>query len=101
MIAPERAPGSGQDGGDAHDPAQSGKSRGKLFVFWLHRCPYWPLLANERGRVDRALGRAAAVVELAKGPAEAFGPLKAVLASISGAHVQYRVCSDALFETFL
>ena len=36
------------------------------------------------------------MVELAKGPAEAFGPLKAVLASISGAYAQYQVCSDAL-----
>ena len=32
-----------------------------------------------------------AVVDLAKGPAEAFGPLKAVLQSISVLYVQYQV----------
>jgi hypothetical protein len=34
-IAPERAAG-----GDVHDPAQPGKSRGKFLVFWSYCCPY-------------------------------------------------------------
>ena len=46
---------------------------------------------KERGWVDRNLGRAAFFVDLAKGPAEAFGPLKAVLESISGVYAQYQV----------
>ena len=50
-------------------------------------------LVKERGWVDRALGRAAFVVDLAKGPAEAFGPLKAVLESVSGVYAQYQVGS--------
>ena len=33
-----------------------------------------------------------AVVDLAKGPAEAFGPLKAVLESISVFYTEYQVC---------
>ena len=64
-------------------------------VFRLHYCPCWPLLAKKRGQVDRALGRAAFVVELAKGPAEAFTPLKAVLESISGVYAQYQVRFNA------
>ena len=50
--------------------------------------------------MDRALGRAAFVVELAKGAAEAFGPLKAVLESISVVYDQYRVCSCPSVQGF-
>ena len=47
---------------------------------------------KERGQVDRALGRAAFVVDLAlKGPAEAFTPLKAVLGSISTLYTNFQV----------
>ena len=63
-------------------------------MFWLHLSiigadRYY--LVKDRGWVDRNLGRAAFVVDLAKGPAEAFGPLKAVLESISGVYAQYQV----------
>ena len=51
--------------------------------------------------MDRALGHAAFAVGLAKGAAEAFGPLKAVLESISVVYAQYQVHFDALFESFL
>jgi hypothetical protein len=53
--------------------------------------------------VDKALGRAAFVVELAMGPAEAFGSLKAVLESISNVYDQYKVCfqADAPFKALL
>ena len=60
-------------------------------MFWTSNGPYSPLLVKERGWIDRNLGRAAFAVELAKGPAEAFGPLKAVLESISGVYAQYQV----------
>ena len=59
------------------------------------------LLAKERGRVDRILGRAAFAVGLAMGPAEAFTPLKAVLASISGVYTQYQVHFHAPFKALL
>ena len=48
--------------------------------------------------MDRNLGRIAFAVELAKGPAEAFTPLKAVLGSISGVYAQYQVHFDALLN---
>ena len=67
-------------------------------VLRLRYSPYRPPLVKERSQVDRAFGRAAFVVELAKGPAEAFSPLKAVLASISGLYAQHQVSFDALFE---
>ena len=51
------------------------------------------------GQIDRALGRAAFVVELAKGPAEAFTPLKTILESISGVYAQYQVRFDIPFNT--
>ena len=51
--------------------------------------------------VDRALGRAVFALDLAKGPAEAFGPLKAVLESVSGVYAQYQVHVSALFKAFL
>ena len=90
-AAAENASSGGQDDGDTHDPAKPGKSRGKS------RCPGYavvytdPYLVKERGWIDRSLGRAMAVVELAKGPAEAFGPLKAVLQSISVFYTKYQV----------
>ena len=56
------------------------------------------LLVKERGWVDRNLGRVAFAVELAKGPAEAFTPLKAVLESISGVYAQYQVHFGALLN---
>ena len=71
-------------------------SLGASLVFWLYGDPYSPLLVEERGWVDRNLGRIAFAVELAKGPAEAFTPLKAVLESISGVYAQYQVHFDAL-----
>ena len=43
--------------------------------------------------MDRALNRFAFMIDLAKGPAEAFGPLKAVLQSISVVYDQYQVSS--------
>ena len=63
-------------------------------MFWLHFAIIGPdrhRSVKERGWVDRNLGRAAFLVDLAKGPAEAFGPLKAVLESISGVYAQYQV----------
>ena len=56
---------------------------------------------KERGRIERGLGRAAFVVDIAKGPAEIFGPLKAVLASISGVYTMYQVDYNALPEACL
>ena len=53
---------------------------------------------RERGWVERGLGRAAFVVEIAKGPAEVFGPLKAALTSISAALTKYQVRFDTLFD---
>jgi len=38
------------------------------------------------------------VVDIAKGPAEAFGPLKAVLASISIISEKYQVCILTLIQ---
>ena len=63
-------------------------------MFWLHFTIVGAdrhYLVKDRGWVDRALGRAGFVIDLAKGPAEAFGPLKAVLESISGVYAQYQV----------
>jgi hypothetical protein len=96
-IAPERTPGGGQDG----DLAQPGRSRGESRCSQLHYSPYLSLPVKERGRVDRALGLGALAVDLAKGPAEAFGPLKAALESISVIYSKYQVCSNALFKLFL
>ena len=56
------------------------------------------MVVKERGWVDRTLGRAAFVVDLAKGPAEAFGPLKAILESVSVVYAQYKVRPDVLFK---
>ena len=42
-----------------------------------------------------------AVIDLAKGPAEAFGPLKAVLASISVVYTKYKVGFFALSKDLL
>ena len=64
----------------------------------LFYSPYRPSLVKERGRIDRALGRAAFVIELAKGPAEAFTPLKAVLESISAVYSEHQVRFGALFK---
>ena len=70
-------------------------------MFCLQCGLYLPLLAKGRGWVDRALGRAAFAVELAKGPAEVFIPLKAVLESISSVYTQYQVHFSALFKVSL
>jgi len=52
--------------------------------------------------VDRALGSAAtAVADLAKGPAESFGPLKTVLESISILYAHDQVYSYVLFNVLL
>ena len=67
-------------------------------MFWTSNGPYSPLLVKERGWIDRNLGRAAFAVELAKGPAEVFIPLKAVLESISGAYAQYQVYFGVPFK---
>ena len=40
---------------------------------------------------DRAIGTAALVLDVAKGAAEAFGPLKAVLEAVSTVYDQYKV----------
>jgi len=56
---------------------------------------------RERGRIERGLGRAAFVVDIAKGPAEIFGPLKAALASISGIYTKYQVDYNAPFVACL
>jgi len=56
---------------------------------------------RERGRIERGLGRAAFVVDIAKGPAEIFGPLKAALASISGIYTKYQVDYNAPFVAYL
>ena len=68
------------------------------FLITLQSVLTTTILAKERGWVDRAIGRAAFAVELAKGPAEAFTPLKAVLASISSVYAQYQVCFYAPFK---
>jgi len=56
---------------------------------------------KERGRVERALERAALLVRVAKGPAEAFTPLKAVLESISIVYNEYQVCFGAPYRVLL
>jgi len=92
--------GSAEDQRPVDGLAQSGKSRGES------RCPSYtiihiePLLVKKRGRIDRVLGRAAFAVGIAKGPAEAFGPLKAVLESISVVYAQYEVCSCSSVRRF-
>ena len=68
-------------------------------MFWLHN-PYRPLLVKERGWVDRTLGRAAFAIDLVKGPAEVFGPLKAILESISVVYAQYQVRFGPPFAPF-
>ena len=50
--------------------------------------------------MDQALGRAAFAVGVAKGPAEAFGPLKAVLESISVVYARYEVYSYPSVQGF-
>jgi len=72
-----------------------------VLVFWRRRAAYRPAQVNERGHFDRALDRAAFAVELAKGPAEIFSPLKAALASISIIYAKYQVCIDILLRDFL
>lgn len=47
----------------------------------------------ERDWKDRAVGSAALVFDVARGAAEAFGPLKAVLETVSTVYNQYKVCS--------
>ena len=90
--APERTSGGGRDG-------EPGRPRGKSsFSNYTASVLTTTVLAKERGWVDRAIGRAAFAVELAKGPAEAFTPLKAVLASISSVYAQYQVCFYAPFK---
>ena len=69
-----------------------------ILVLWLRDDSYRSLLVKERGWVDRNLGRVAFAIELAKGPAGAFSPLKAVLASISGVYAQYQVRFGAPFN---
>ena len=54
-----------------------------------------------RGRVDWALGLTAVAVSLAKGPAEAFDRLKAVLEFISIIYAKYQIYSSVLFKPFL
>ena len=56
---------------------------------------------KERGRVEQALDRAALVLRIAKGPAEAFTPLKAVVQSISVVYDEYRVRFGAESKVFL
>ena len=56
---------------------------------------------KERGPVDRVLGGAAFAFDVAKGAAEAFGPLKAALASISVVYTKYQVCFDAPSKVLL
>ena len=71
-------------------------------MFWVPRqSVLTATLDKERGLVDRALGRAAFVPDLAKGPVEPFGTLKAVLASISGFYAQHQVRVYALFKALL
>ena len=41
------------------------------------------------------------MVDIAKGPAEVFPPLKAVLESISIVYTEYQVCFDAPFDVLL
>jgi hypothetical protein len=64
-----------------------GVSVGALVVLQFARL----ILAIERGWKDRALGTAALALDLGKGVAEAFGPLKAVLATISVFYDQCQV----------
>ena len=65
-------------------------------LFWFMSYPVLTATVappvKERGKVERALERAMLVVRIAKGPAEAFTPLKAVLESISGVYDEYQVC---------
>lgn len=63
-------------------------------MFWPHYCPVYPYLVKERGPVDRALRRASFAFDLAKGAAEAFCPLRAVLESISVVYAKYQVRFD-------
>jgi hypothetical protein len=56
---------------------------------------------KERGWNSRAVDRLAAVVDLAKGPAQAFAPLKAVLESISVVYAKYQVFLNPLFKVLL
>ena len=49
--------------------------------------------------MNTALGGAAITLDVARGTAEAFGPLKAILAVISAAYSHYEVCSLSLSQT--
>ena len=68
---------------------------------WSHHSSCRPSIVKERGWVERNLGRVAFVVDITKGPAEIFAPLKAVLASVSGAYIKYQVNSNALLKACL
>ena len=70
-------------------------------MFWRHRAAYPLPQVKERGHFDRALDRAAFAVELAKGPAEIFSPLKTALASISIVYSKYQVCIDTSLRDLL
>ena len=56
-------------------------------------------LVKERHWVDRILAGAAIVVDLVKGGAEAFIPLKATLECISVVCANYQVCFTSLFRS--
>ncbi|KAF9643442.1 hypothetical protein BDM02DRAFT_1470175 [Thelephora ganbajun] len=70
---PERISGGDHIGKGAHDTVQSGGSG-----------------AVERNRKDTAPGAAAIRVDISKGPAERFDPLKVVLGTISAAYINYK-----------
>ena len=72
---------------------QSKSSRSECRCHGSRSSSFLPLLAAERGWKDRALGGAVLVLDLAKGAAEAFGPLKAALETVSIAYDQYKVRS--------
>ena len=68
-------------------------------VFWPdYHAVYRHYLVKERGPVDRAFRRASFAFDLAKGAAEAFCPLKAVLQSISVVYTKYQVRFDTPFD---
>lgn len=82
----------GRTGESAHDTVQSEKPRGEYRSPSLTYTVRLHLQAVERDWKDRAAGSAAIVLDVAKGAAEAFGPLKAVLEIVSAVYNQYKVC---------
>ena len=77
---------------DSQDTVQSGRSRGEYRASLVAHTWFLRIPVMERDWKDRAVGTAGIALDVAKGAAEAFGPLKAVLEAVSALYSQYKVC---------